>query len=67
MLLSEWRAQGSHEAALTPKVDAVVEPVLLGLGASADPECWVTWGDDPTRWSLMAPIPAGLGRRSTSG
>jgi hypothetical protein len=60
MLLSEWRAQGSHPAALTPKVDAVVEPVLLGLGAEADPECWITWGDEPTRWSLMAPTPAGL-------
>jgi len=60
MLLSEWRAEGSHPAAMTPKVDAVVEPVLLGLGAPVDPECWVTWGDEPSRWSLMAPTPAGL-------
>jgi hypothetical protein len=60
MLLSEWRAEGSHPAAMTPKVDAVVEPVLRGLGASVDPDCWVTWGDEPTRWSLMTPTAAGL-------
>ena len=30
------------------------------LGAAADPDCWVTWGDEPTRWSLMTPTPAGL-------
>ena len=31
-----------------------------GLGAAADPDCWVTWGDEPTRWSLMTPTPGGL-------
>ncbi len=60
MLLSQWRAEGSHPAAMTPKVDAVLAPVLVGLGAGDDPDCWVTWGDEPTRWSLMAPTPAGL-------
>jgi hypothetical protein len=60
MLLSHWRAEGSHPTAMTPKVDAVLEPVLVGLGAGTDPDCWITWGDEPTRWSLMAPTPAGL-------
>lgn len=60
MLLSEWRAAGTHPSAMTPKVDAVVEPVLKAMGAVEDPDCWVTWGDDPTRWSLMTPTPAGL-------
>jgi hypothetical protein len=60
MLLSHWRAEGSHPSAMTPKVDAVLEPVLVGLGAGTDPDCWVTWGDEPTRWSLMAPTSAGL-------
>ncbi|MGZ8502685.1 MAG: hypothetical protein ACXWW6_07520, partial [Candidatus Limnocylindrales bacterium] len=33
---------------------------LEGLGAAADPDCWITWGDEPTRWSLMTPTPGGL-------
>jgi hypothetical protein len=60
MLLSAWRADGSHPAAMTPKVDAVLEPVLRGLGAEADPDCWVVWGDEPGRWSLLTSTPAGL-------
>lgn len=60
MLLSEWRATGIHPSSMTPKVDAVLAPVLEGLGADADPDCWITWGDEPTRWSLMTPTPAGL-------
>ena len=60
MLLSAWRAAGAHPSAMTPKVDAVLAPVLEGLGAAADPDCWITWGDEPTRWSLMTPTPGGL-------
>ncbi len=34
---AQWRAEGSHPAAMTPKVDAVLEPVLVGLGAPRRP------------------------------
>jgi hypothetical protein len=60
MLLSDWRGIESHAAALTPKVVAAVEPVLTGLGAEADPDCWIVWGDDPSRFTVLAPTPAGL-------
>ncbi len=60
MLLSAWWADGSHAAAMTPKVEALLGPALSDLGASRDPDCWIVWGDEPTRWSLLAPTPAGL-------
>jgi hypothetical protein len=60
MLLSDWRGIESHAAALTPKVVAAVEPVLTGLGAEPDPDCWIVWGDDPSRFTVLAPTPAGL-------
>jgi hypothetical protein len=60
MLLSEWRAAGIHPSAMTPKVDAVLAPVLEGLGAAADPDCWITWSEEPTRWSMMTPTLGGL-------
>jgi hypothetical protein len=38
-----------------------LKPVLSDLGAPADPECWVEWGDDPEfRYSVMVPTRAGL-------
>ena len=60
MRLSEWRTAGTHPAAMGPKVDAVLEPVLRGLGVADDPDCWIVWGDEPSRWSLLAPTPTGL-------
>ena len=60
MLLSAWWADGTHAAALTPRLEALLGPALTDLGASTDPECWITWGDDPTRWSMLVPTPAGL-------
>ncbi len=46
---------------MTPKVLAVVEPVLAAMGAADDPECWVAWGDDPAlRYTMFAPTAAGL-------
>ena len=31
------------------------------LGAEADPECWVVWGDDPgVRYMILVPTPSGL-------
>lgn len=59
--LSDWRGRTPHKEAMTPKVIAVVEPVLVALGAEIDPECWVAWGDDPgVRWMLLAPTELGL-------
>ena len=61
MRLSEWCASTPARDAVSPKVLAVVEPVLASLGASRDPACWVTWGDEPaTRWGLLVPTDAGL-------
>ena len=60
MLLSEWRGLESHATALTPKVVAAVEPVLAGLGAEADPDCWIVWGDDPSRFTILVATPPGL-------
>ena len=46
---------------MTPKVLAVVEPVLGALGTGADARCWVAWGDDPSiRYVILAPTAAGL-------
>lgn len=61
MRLSEWRGRAPHKDAMTAKVMAVIEPVLASLGAPADPECWIVWGDDPrTRYVILAPADAGL-------
>ena len=61
MRLSEWRTRAPHKDAMTPKVLAVVEPVLAALGAEDDPRCWVIWGDDPgVRYVLLAPTDSGL-------
>ncbi len=61
MRFSEWRATAPRREAVSPTVMAVLEPVLESLGAGRDPECWVSWGDDPgLRWTLLAPTPAGL-------
>jgi hypothetical protein len=61
MRLSDWRTRAPHKDAMTPKVLAVVEPVLAALGAESDPSCWVVWGDDPAvRYVVLAPTDAGL-------
>jgi len=61
MRLSEWPERAPHQGSMTPKVLAVLKPVLASLGAKADPSCWVAWGDDPAaRYTVLAPTPAGL-------
>ena len=60
MFLSSWLADGSHAVSMTPKVEALLGPALTDLGATLDPDCWITWGDDPSRWSMLTPTPAGL-------
>ncbi len=46
---------------MTPKVLAVIEPVLASLGAAPDPSCWIVWGEDPgVRYVMLVPTDAGL-------
>jgi len=59
--LSEWCASAPAPDGVSPKVLAVLEPVLATLGCPRDPTCWVAWGEDPaTRWGLLCPTAAGL-------
>lgn len=61
MRLSEWRKKAPTKESLGNRVLAVLRPVLVDLGAEADAECWVLWGDDPElRYSVLAPTVAGL-------
>lgn len=61
MRLSDWRGRAPHKDSMTPKVLAVLEPVLSSMGAAPDPSCWVAWGDDPAvRYTVLAPTPPGL-------
>ena len=61
MRLREWPERAPHKDSMTPKVIAVLEPVLTCLGAEADPACWVAWGDDPAaRYSVLVPTAPGL-------
>lgn len=61
MRLSEWPERAPHQGSMTPKVLAVLEPVLVSLGAQPDPSCWVAWGEDPAaRYTVLVPTVAGL-------
>jgi hypothetical protein len=61
MRWSGWRAKAPFKDSIAPKVLAVVDAALSGLGADPDPECWVVWGDDPrSRYMLLVPTASGL-------
>ena len=61
MRWSGWRAKAPFKDSIAPKVLAVVDAALTGLGADPDPECWVVWGDDPSsRYTLLVPTASGL-------
>lgn len=61
MRLSGWVEIAPRPEAVTPKVLAVVEPMLQMLGCEPDPPCWVAWGDDPgARYTVLAATDAGL-------
>jgi hypothetical protein len=61
MRWSAWRAKAPFKDSVAPRVLSVVDDALAALGAEADPECWVVWGDDPSsRYSLLVPTPSGL-------
>jgi hypothetical protein len=61
MRWSGWRAKAPFKDSIAPKVLAVVDAALAGLGADPDPECWVVWGDDPkSRYTLLVSTASGL-------
>lgn len=61
MRFSDWRSMAPHANAVSDKVIATIEPVLLGLGAEQDPPCWIAWGDDPAaRYTILAIADAGV-------
>lgn len=61
MRWSGWRAKAPFKDSIAPKVLAVVDAALAGLGADPDPACWVIWGDDPlSRYTLLVPTASGL-------
>lgn len=61
MRFSGWMAAAPHKDSATPKVRAVVEPMLAVLGCEPDPACWLVWGDDPAlRYTIFAATDAGM-------
>jgi hypothetical protein len=61
MRLSEWRAASPNKEAASAKIAAIVDPILVALGAGPDPTCWVAWGEEPgVRYTILVPTPAGL-------
>lgn len=61
MRLSDWRTRAPHKDSMTPKVLAVVDPVLASLGAQPDSSAWIVWGEDPgARYAILVPSEAGL-------
>ena len=61
MRLGEWRKTAPSKESLSSRVLAILRPVLVDLGAEADAECWIAWGDDPeSRYSILAPTVAGV-------
>lgn len=61
MRLSGWMASAPHKDSGSPKVLAVIEPILAMLGSDPDPACWVVWGEEPgSRYTLLVPTEAGM-------
>lgn len=61
MRLSGWQSRASNPESMATKVMLPVGEALALLGAEPDPDCWVSWGDDPgARYTILAPAPAGL-------
>jgi hypothetical protein len=61
MRLSEWRAHAPHKDAASPRIAAVVDPVLAAFGTGPDPHCWVAWSEEPaSRYTILVPVDPGL-------
>ena len=55
MRLSEWGAAAPIPAAAgSPSVLAVAEATLTRSERRPNPDCWVSWGEDPgSRWVIL--------------
>ena len=61
MRFSAWQSRSPVREAMAPKVLAPAVEALVLLGADRDPDCWISWGDDPgARYTILALTPAGL-------
>lgn len=61
MRLSEWQARAPYRDSMAEKVLGPARDALELLGAERDPDCWISWGDDPqARWAMLVPAAAGL-------
>ena len=61
MRLSEWQSLSANRESMTTRVLASATAALTLLGAEQDPDCWISWGEDPgARYMILAPAPAGL-------
>lgn len=61
MRLGEWQSRSPNRDSMAARVMAPTIEALTLLGAERDPDCWISWGDDPgTRYTILAPAPAGL-------
>lgn len=61
MRLSKWHEKAPNKESLGDEVLAVLRPVLVGLGAEADAECWIAWGDEPKlHYGVLVPTVVGL-------
>ena len=61
MRLGEWPSRSPNRDSMAAKVMAPAIEALTLLGAERDPDCWISWGDDPgARYTILAPAPAGL-------
>src|SRR5512140_3838353 len=61
MRLGEWQSRSPNQESMAAKVLAPATEALALLGADPDPECWISWGDDPgARYAILALTPAGL-------
>ena len=61
MQLGDWRKTAPNRECMSNAVLNVLRPVMSDLGAAADPDCWVQWGEEPQiRYLVMVPTSAGL-------
>jgi hypothetical protein len=61
MRLGEWQSRSPNRESMAAKVLAPATEALALLGADPDPECWISWGDDPSaRYAILALTAAGL-------
>ncbi len=61
MRLSGWQSRAPNPEMMASKVLGPAIEALVLLGADRDPECWVSWGDDPgARYTILALAGAGL-------